>query len=59
MKNKQEKETLDEFLANRVFKGAVGTTVDPKPTDVAGFDEFIKRYTSGLCIERAAVDALK
>lgn len=59
MKNKQEKETLDEFLANRVFKGAVGTTVDPKPTDVAGFDEFIKRYTAGLCIERAAVDALR
>ncbi len=59
MKNKEDGETLDAYLANKVFAGQEGETVEPDPKDVAGFDEFLLRYTAGLPIERAAVDSLK
>ncbi len=58
MINKEDGETLDDFLVNKVFKGETGTKMDPDPEMVAGFDEFIKRYAAGLPIERAAVDHL-
>lgn len=59
MINKGENEALGDYLASKVFNGMTGTSMEPKPEDVAGFDEFIKRYTAGLAIERAAVDSLK
>jgi hypothetical protein len=58
MLGKEEGETLDSFLVDKVFGGEIGTSMDPAEKDVKGFDEFIKRYTDGLAIERAAVDAL-
>lgn len=59
MRNKEEGETFDAFLLNKVFKGETGTKMDPDPEMVAGFDEFIKRYAAGLAIEKAAVENLK
>ena len=59
MINKNDGETLEDFLANRVFKGAEGESMNPDAKDVAGFDKFLERYTAGLAIERAAIDALK
>lgn len=59
MVNKKAGETLDEFLDKEVFGGEAGTTIAPDACDVAGFDEFIARYSAGLPIERAAVDSLK
>lgn len=59
MLNKATNETLDDYLAKKVFAGKVGTAINPDSKDVEGFDEFIKRYTKGLPIERAAVDSLK
>lgn len=59
MINKAENETLDEYLTNKVFAGQSGTKIEPDAKDVEGFNEFIKRYTKGLPIERAAVDNLK
>ena len=59
MLNKDENETLDDYLTQKVFAGKIGTKMDPDPKDVEGFNEFIKRYTKGLAIERAAVDNLK
>ncbi|MCX7842583.1 MAG: FGGY-family carbohydrate kinase [Clostridia bacterium] len=59
MVNKGENETLEDFLKNRVFAGKKGSSIAPDPKDVAGFNEFMKRYTKGLAIERAAVDNLK
>ncbi len=56
---KEEGETLEKYLANKVFKGEEGTKVDPDPVDVEGFEEFIERYKKGLSIERAAVDSMK
>ncbi len=59
MVNRKENESLDDFLNQKVFDGQKGSTVVPDPSDVAGFNEFMKRYTNGLAIERAAVDYLK
>lgn len=59
MLNKAENETLDDYLTNKVFVGKIGTGIDPDTKDVEGFNEFIKRYTKGLAIERAAIDSLK
>lgn len=59
MINRSENESLDEFLKERVFAGKQGSSIAPDPADVAGFNEFMKRYTQGLAIERAAVDNLK
>ncbi|NOW89272.1 sugar (pentulose or hexulose) kinase [Clostridium beijerinckii] len=59
MINKDENETLDDYLTNKVFAGQIGTKIDPDSKDVEGFNEFIKRYTSGLAIERTAIDTLK
>ncbi len=58
MKNKEAGETLDAFLTNKVFAGMKAETMQPDPKNVAGFDEFIKRYAAGLAIERAAVESI-
>jgi sugar (pentulose or hexulose) kinase len=56
---KLEQETLEAFLAERVFAGQRGATIAPDSSDVEGFAAFIDRYKEGLIIERAAVDALR
>lgn len=56
--NKGDKESLEEFLKERVFKGKQGSRIDPNPADVEGFNEFLKRYRAGLAIERSAVENL-
>lgn len=59
MIQKEENETLADYLQNKVFGGDEGEKMDPNPEDVKGFDAFINRYQAGLPIERAAVDTLK
>lgn len=56
---KQEGETLEEYLENRVFAGEKGESIRPDPQDVKGFETFLTRYTSGLATERSAVETLK
>ncbi|MCS6835423.1 MAG: FGGY-family carbohydrate kinase [Anaerolineae bacterium] len=58
MLRKTTGETLEDYLAQRVFLGKQGTTIAPDPQDVAGFMNFMARYQRGLSIERAAVDVL-
>lgn len=59
MLNKQEGETLEDFLAQKVFANLQVSVLDPDPRDVEGFETFMKRYINGLAIERAAVEHLK
>lgn len=59
MIRKEEGETLDHYLAEKVFLAEKGTRIEPDPEDVSGFAAFMKRYRDGLSIERAAVDSLK
>lgn len=52
------KESLAEFLNKEVFAGQKGSTLAPDAADVAGFDEFMKLYSAGLSIEKAAVESM-
>ena len=55
--HKEEGENLTDYLNNKVFHDAEGSGMDPVPEDVEGYEKFMERYTGGLAIERAAVDA--
>jgi sugar (pentulose or hexulose) kinase len=56
---REGKETLEKFLAEKVFAGKTGTKIEPDPKDVESFGKFMKRYSAGLKIEQAAVENLK
>jgi sugar (pentulose or hexulose) kinase len=58
MARKEAGETLEAFLANRVFSGRTGISVRPDEIDARGFAAFKARYAKGLAIEKAAVDCL-
>ena len=55
----QSGQSLEDFLAKKVFAGNAGEKIFPDPGDVQGFREYMKRYQAGLKIERAAVDCLR
>ncbi len=55
---KKEGETLERYLADRVFAQIQGSCVEPKIGDVQGFDSYMKRYLEGLAIQKAAVEHL-
>lgn len=59
MSSGDESDTLEGYLAARVFAEYGGSTMDPDHDDVVGFASFIERYKRGLVIERAAVGALR
>ncbi len=58
MRHRAENELLETYLADKVFAGESGSTVEPDPVDVAGFATFMERYKKGLVIEQTAVTAL-
>lgn len=58
MLNKESAESLPDFLSKKVFNNTKGQEVYPDSKDVDGFNIFLKRYTNGLTIERAAIDHL-
>jgi sugar (pentulose or hexulose) kinase len=59
MLNKTEKESLEDYLASKVFAGEKSTTIAPVQRDVEGFAAFMERYRKGLELERDAVDILR
>lgn len=56
MIHKNDGETLDNFLDEKIFAGMPGVTLEPNAKDVEGFNKFIERYKSALPVERAAID---
>lgn len=58
MAEKQEGESLADYLNDKIFAGQSGTTIEPEAEDVAGFDTYIERYRSGLKAEKAAVESV-
>ena len=58
MLNKESDETLAHYLSEKVFAGNKGTSMDPDPEDVKGFETFIERYKKGIAIEKAALENL-
>jgi sugar (pentulose or hexulose) kinase len=59
MAQKQNGETLEDFLEKNVFAGNTGNCVQPNPRDSNGFALFMRRYIDGLAIERAAVEHMR
>ena len=55
--NKEDGETLEHFLDEKVFAGNEGSTLQPEEEGVKGFNVFMERYVKGLGIERAAVES--
>lgn len=51
-------ETLEHYLADRVFAGSQGSTLPPDPADSAGFARFLADYRRALPVQRAAGEAL-
>ena len=58
MKNKDENESLEEYLNCRVFNGVSGSTMEPDEADVAGFNSYIKQYKAMLKVEQLAAEMI-
>ncbi|WP_339803930.1 FGGY-family carbohydrate kinase [Paenibacillus sp. FSL R5-0744] len=58
MMNKNQEESLEDFLDQKVFKDVKGEEIHPEATDIKGFETFMERYKKGLAIEQSAVDNL-
>ncbi|WP_229068967.1 xylulokinase [Actinoplanes sp. DH11] len=56
LRDRQEGQSLDDFLTGTVFAGARLDTAEPDPADVAGFTAFMERYVAALPVQQAAVD---
>jgi len=54
--NRTEGESLEDYLAKKVFADSRSTTELPVPEEVVGFNAYMKQYKAGLAVERAAVE---
>ena len=52
-------ESLGDYLAGRVFAGAKLNVAEPDPVDVEGYARWLKQYSAGLAIEKAATQAIR
>ena len=59
MVDKKPGQSLEAYLADEIFAGKLGERIEPDAADVDSFNDYIKRYSAGLPIERAAVECLK
>ncbi len=53
------KESLEEYLDNKVFAEYKATVIEPDKADVDGFNEYINRYESAVAVEKSAINTLK
>lgn len=58
MVEKADDESLEKYLAERVFIKAKSTTIAPDKSDVAGFNAYIAQYRKLLEVERKAVEVV-
>lgn len=56
---REEDETLESYLADKVFAGKEGVRMEPDAGDVAGFEKFIERFKNGLSIEQEAIRKMR
>ena len=57
--NKEESETLEQYLNERVFCNISGTTIEPKQADVDGFNVYMKQYEQLLKVEQTAINVIE
>lgn len=53
---KEEGETLEDFLTDKVYAENSGSTLSPDPDGVKGFASYMERYKKGLAIEKSAIE---
>ncbi|MDE6852505.1 MAG: FGGY-family carbohydrate kinase [Lachnospiraceae bacterium] len=58
MINRNDGESLQDYLTQQVFAGNTGSRQEPDMEDVAGFEAFMERYRDGIGIEKAAEELL-
>lgn len=59
MAQKASGETLDDYLAQKVFGDMPSQTLAPDPAVAAGFNAYVKRYMACLDAEKACVKGMK
>ena len=52
--NRDEGESLPDFLQNKVFHGETGESLSPDPEGVKGFEAYADAYEKGLQLEKEA-----
>lgn len=57
--NKNETQSLPDFLEEVIFNGNTGEEISPLKEDVEGFNKYIEAYKADLVIEHAAVASHK
>ena len=57
MLQKEDGQTLEDFLARKVFADVARTTLAPDEEDEIGFDRYLTQYRAALEAEKAAVAA--
>ncbi len=55
---KDDGETLEDYLDNKVFATAKSSTLMADASDIAGFNVFLSRYKKALPLERTATEVL-
>lgn len=55
---KDEGESLEDYLDNKVFPDAKSSTVMAEASDIAGFSVFLSRYKKALPLEKKATEVL-
>ena len=59
MVNKDDGETLEDYLAKKVFADKAVSQIEPDIKDVQGFNQYIKKFEAGLEVEKAAVTHIR
>ena len=54
--NKEDNESLEDYLDNKVFINAKTTSLEASKADVEGFNKFIEDYKNCLTVEKEAID---
>lgn len=55
MIRKEEGETLEDYLDNKVFRNASSSTLMASEEDIAGFNAFLSVYKKAFSVEKAAI----
>ena len=59
MLQKENNQTLENYLQDKVFRENAGNRIEPNPEEVAGFTAYMQRYTAGLKVEKAATEVFE
>ena len=55
---KEDGETLEDYLDNKVFVNAKSSTLMATEEEIAGFNAFVSQYAKSLPVEQAAVETM-